>query len=256
MGSQLPIDPRAAASALIDWWSLAGADWFVMDEPGRAEPERPASATSRPAVAAVRRTAATARRPVAPADPATPLPDNLEEFRAALATPGLLPGTNLGGRAVAPRGPDRAPLMLVTDMPEPEDAASGRLLSGQAGARTDAMLRAAGFDPDGVYVASLAASRPPGGGLDPATLAGLARLTCHHIALAQPQRLLFLGSTVWEALFGAGRPPGAGSLPDINQQGGIPMAGIRHPRTFGQSWQGKRDAWRKLLTMTRDQDRT
>ena len=171
-----------AASAL-HWWQEAGVDTIVGETP-------------RDWLNAAPRTA-----PAQPAEPErrAPLPATLPEFREWLmSSEGFPPGPRL-----APSGDPASGLMMLTDMPGPQDADAGALVSGEIGAMFDRMLERIGRSRDTVYLASMLPVRPASGRLQSARMAEIAELARHHIALVRPTMLLLFGDECSKALLGA-----------------------------------------------------
>ncbi len=203
-----PEDLRKAFVASLDWWREAGVEEHALDAPGawlRApaqEPEEtPDAAPSAPAPqpAAPPRRAALSRfleeesTGAHPGDPAA-WPQDLAAFQQwwmesdAVDPPGAFP-------RVSPSGQAEAPVMLVVDQPEGEE-----LLAPGAATLAANMLRAMGFAPDDAYRASLLPRhtlRPDWPALGKA---GYGKLLLHHVALAQPQRMIVCGERVWSLL--------------------------------------------------------
>jgi DNA polymerase len=140
--------------------------------------------------------------------------------------------------------------MILIDMPEASDTASGQLLSGDPGALFDRMLGAIGRDRTTIYLASLCPARPPGGILGDAMLAPLARIARHHIALVAPKRLWLMGQAVSRALAGPDASPSAGRLLQINHDGGN-VTGVASfsPRFLLQRPKMKAAAWADMQAL-------
>src|SRR3546814_18309385 len=77
--------------------------------------------------------------------PAQPRPHSLESFLTWLAQDAAQPERRWPGAAIMPAGPVDAPLMVITDMPDPVDIGAGTLPSDRAGQLFDAMFRAIGL---------------------------------------------------------------------------------------------------------------
>ncbi|MGN6622284.1 MAG: uracil-DNA glycosylase family protein, partial [Sphingomonas sp.] len=166
MGADQHIDWNAAAASALDWWQEAGVDTLVDEAPR----DWLASVPSTGAGAA----AATAAPAPAPEKPPATLAA-FEAWRIGSAAP------DAGwGRLIAAEGNAESGLMVLVDMPEREDAASGRLLTGEAGRLFDRMLAAIGRDRQSIYLASLAAARPIAGQIAAEDVAPLAALSRQH----------------------------------------------------------------------------
>ena len=230
MGADQTIDWKLAAASTLDWWREAGVETLVDELPH--DWLKPAVASPAAAPALETPTAAT-------------LPDTLDAFvawRLGSDTPDA--GWNT---PIAPQGNPAAGLMVLIDMPEREDAASGQLLSGDPGRLFDRMLAAIGRDRQSIYLASLAVARPTSGQIAPEFHEPLTRLTRHHIALVGPKRLLLLGNAASRAVLGANAAPARQSLHVLNHDGGQTEAVASfHPRFLLQQPARKAEAWRDL----------
>lgn len=143
-----------------------------------------------------------------------------------------------------PVGPLNAPLMVISDMPDPADMDAGALLSARAGALLDAMLRAIGLERGDLHVASLFLTRPPGGMVETADLVASADRMRMHVALAGPRRLLLLGDRTASALSLNGPPHG---LRSFNHDGGnVPAIATIHPRLMLNRPAAKAECWQAL----------
>lgn len=229
-------------ASLASWWSLAGADSLVRDEPeswllSGAFADEPAAAPEVPAEK-VR------ARPAAVAVPA-------EDFSgvASLAELEALV------RARHPRAPfsdgvATSGVMLVGAGPAADDFSTGRPFSGPAGRLLDHMLRAIGLDRGNVYIA-LAAPRwgrptPP-----PAeAYAADAGLIAAQVRLAAPRLLLLLGAGAAESLTGETTPIGKlrGQWLDA---GGVPALATYNPGYLLRRPEDKALAWADLSAFKR-----
>ena len=251
------------AQSTCDWWSLAGVDALVGEQPAgwlvtppandaaapkpkrvvNAEPELP------PLPAALQRQ----ETPEA-AEPKGPVvfPDDWTEFQNWLATADDVPGSQWDARRVLPAGEAGAPLMLLTAWPEIDDQRDGTLFAGPAGKLLDAMLQAIGMARGGCYVASLAVTRPAGGRCDGEEAAELDRLLWHHLRLAKPGRLLLIGSDIVRMAARLPLPDARGKLLDINQDGGkMEAVAVAHPTMLLARPAQKAAAWDSLKLFNR-----
>jgi DNA polymerase len=180
----------AAAQA---WWREAGVDLAYRDEPQAwLAPEQDVVETA-PAPAA---SAAEPERQRIGGERAR-WPRELAAFAQWwLEEPSL--DSALRGR-VSPRGPARAPLMVLVPMPETEDRDT--LLSGPHGRLLANMARAMGFAADEVYFASALPRHTPLPDWTALAADGLGDVLLHHLALAAPQRLIVLGRDVLPLLW-------------------------------------------------------
>jgi DNA polymerase len=223
------------ADAYLAWWHGAGVDSAVADAP--VDWLRPESSV-----------AATARRP-AGGPPKATTPRDLESFRQWLEQDAAQPERRWATRIILPAGPADAPLMVVTDMPDPADGEANILLADRAGALFDAMLRAIGLDRAQCHVASLFCARPPGGMVEAADIATAATRMRLHVALARPRRLLLLGDRTIRALM-PDAPAAPNGLRDFNHQGGIvPAVATFHPRLLLGQPAAKAECWRALQSL-------
>lgn len=174
-------------------------------------------------------------------------PQDLQAFLSALESESDHPERRWAGRPILPCGPVDAPLMIVSDMPDPADVEHGALLSERPGLLLDAMLRAIGLERDDVYIASLFFARPPGGMVEAGDLAIAATRMRTHIHLARPRRLLLLGDRTNRALLDADGGGAADGLRDLNHDGGIlPAIATFHPRLLLTQPAAKAQCWRAL----------
>lgn len=225
-------------AAALDWWREAGVDLDYADEPAAwlrepeiaAEPEPlpPPRTVPRP-VAAPALERALNREPGAPigGDPAH-WPADLAAFRAFwLTEPSLDPGS-LADR-VAPVGDAGAELLLLVGQPEEGDREA--LLSGDQGALVSRILRAMNIEESRVYLASALPRVTPMPDWDDLAARGLAALTCHHLRLAAPRRVI---------IFGKGPSM-------LARECGLPMLAAPQLETLARSAAHKRRFWNEWL---------
>jgi len=239
MGADQHLDLRASIASALEWWSAAGVDCEIDDAPrdwlahGRAVEAAVAAPSGLPETAA-----------------AAPLPSTLAAFVAWRSGPAA-PEARWPGQPIGVQGDAASGLMIVADMPDREDDRAGALLSGQVGQLFDRMLAAIGRDRQSVYIAALAAKRPPAGRVTDETADRLAELLRHHIALAAPTRVLALGNAASRALTGLDVAHARNALRPINQQEGKAMVvASYHPRFLLERPAAKADAWRDLQLLT------
>lgn len=252
----------AEIASLMGWWEDAGLDVLVDEAPRdwlvRAETPaaRPVAASVQPAAqpfsqsAPASAPAAPAARAEAPARPAPApvaagLPDTLAGFQSWLATSDAI-AMPLSAR-VAPSGDPATGLMVLVDLPEAEDRAAARLLSGPAGDLFDKMLSAMGRDRSALYLSAMAPGRPSGGFVDREQGTLFARLARHHVTLAKPRALLLMGEQPSRTFLNLGFVEARGQVHEITLPGG-PVSAVAtfHPRTLLQHPQQKRRAWEDL----------
>lgn len=237
MRGSLLDNAAVAADACLAWWRLAGVECAVAEAP--VNWLRPAP---QPALAS---------RPATPAETtAAPLPADLAAFHLWLESESSHPERRWPARAIYPTGPVDAPLMVVTDMPDPADVDAGLMLAGRGGALFDAMLRAIGLDRAHIYVASLFFARPPGGMVEAADLATAAARMRTHVHLARPRRLLLLGDRTVRALMPTDGASETQGLRDFNHDGGtLPAIATFHPRLLLGQPMAKAECWRALQSL-------
>lgn len=226
-----------AIADLIDWWTLAGVDSLVHDEPRSwFAPQELARAAvpsePRPAELAV-------------ADPYADL-ENLEQLQQMV-------------RASFPRAPfwDGDPasgLMILGEALSAEDLKTGRPFSGPAGKLLDRMLAAIGLDRKGCYIGLLCATKRAPGAPSPEDIAAELPLVRAHVRLARPRLLLLLGANPVHALT---RAEGAisrirGSWLDVEAGGrAVPALATFNPAYLLRRPESKAEAWSDLLALKR-----
>lgn len=170
------------AESALTWWQEAGVDTLVGETP--RDWLNPKAAPAAP--------------PASP-PPAETMPDEIDAFRAWFAG---LPLDAPTAPRLGPEGDPASELMILIDMPGPEDAAAGRLLAGEAGALFDRMLTAIGHGRESVYLASISPLRTPTGALDARHAERLGAIARHHIGLAAPKAVLLFGDACAKLLTG------------------------------------------------------
>lgn len=231
-------------TAALDWWRDAGVDCDFIDEPRQwflSSGEESASDERRPQRqrAAPVEDAASAPPP-SRFDPQA-LPGDLAAFAQWWLDEPLLDDGGSAGR-VLPQGPAGAKLMVVVDMPEPDDRES--LLSGQQGRLLDAILGAFGTQREDVYLASALPRAVPAPDWPAMMERGLGQVLIHHVRLAAPERLIVFGGNVLP-LLGHELPQRAAVLRTFNHEGtmvpllasrGLPAL-LAQPRWKAVLWQ-------------------
>ncbi|MFC3310747.1 uracil-DNA glycosylase family protein [Blastomonas aquatica] len=195
------------AQSLVDWWQIAGVTWDFHDTPNDwlADDPLPAARSTgvprsdMPAQPKPLLPAATVAKVAPPPVAELILPEDLAAFQQAWreGTLGLDGGD---GVYLAPSGPKRPRLMVVTASPERDDRET--VLSGIAGTLIDNIARAAGFAPDSIYRGSffprlVLDSRAAAEHVD-----HWRRITLHHIGLVKPEMLVVAGGETARALLG------------------------------------------------------
>lgn len=240
MRGLLQANGRAEADAYLAWWALAGLDGAVSEAPVNWLRPAPAPAPSR--------TAAAAEPAVLQAKPA-----DLPAFHRWLAEDSGQPERRWPGAAILPQGVINAPVMVITDMPDPADMAAGSLLTERAGALFDAMLRSMGLARNDIYIASMFLSRPPGGMVEASDLSIVADRMRSHIALAAPRRLLLLGDRTARIMLSDEDGSRIQGLRNISHEGGtLPAFATFHPRLLLSQPAAKAECWRTLQSLIKE----
>lgn len=237
MGGEHDRLTAAEAASVLGWWIEAGVDVAIQESP---------RAWLGASVAAPVPDAA----PESKTAPPQQLPASLEAFRNWLGETPALPLAQGNLRRVLPRGIEAAEVMLLADMPTPEDVASGQPIAGQAWDLTERMLAAIGFDSDQAYVASLSCFHSPGTRLSGKDLDACAAIARRHVALAKPKRLLLLGDTTCRALLGKPLTAARGHVHKIE---GVRAVATFHPRFLLDRPSNKALAWRDLLLLMEEE---
>ncbi len=220
---------EAEAASLLGWWLDAGVDATVSETPRdwlRQAPPPPAAAP-----------AATA-----PSSKVT----TLDAFHAWLESATGLPLDRPGARRVLPCGIEAAPIMLMSDLPGPQEAAAGRLIAGEAWVLATRMLAAIGFTVDQAYVASLSCFHAPGARLARDELERCGEIAREQIRLARPERLVLFGDAPSRALLGQPLSEARGKVHRVH---GVRTIATFHPRFLLQRPSDKALAWKDLLLL-------
>ena len=222
-----------AAMSVLGWWRDAGVDVAISETPTDWLAATVASAAPAPS----------APRKAGP--PA--LPDSLAALAAWLAEGDDVPEAQWGPVRIGPSGDPASGLMILSDIPDPEDAAAGQLYSGSVGLLFDRMLAAIGRDRASVYLVPLASVRPPGGRVDAASAARLADIARHHIALARPKWVILMGQAPSRALLGMDLRVAREKKCSINLAGvTVDTVATYAPRFLLERPVAKADAWKDL----------
>lgn len=233
MGGEGQIDERRAAESLIGWWRDSGVEVAVGEEPrGWLRAEAPTM-------------------PAQPQSGSSSRPTDLASFQQWIRTAPGLPLDGPGAVRVTPRGAEGAPVMLLSDLPDSEDAADGRPIGGEAWALTVRMLAAIGIEPDQAYHASLACFHAPGARIGRDQLDACAAMARDHVRLAKPERLILLGDAPARALLGEPLARARGRLHKVE---GVRTIATFNPRWLLQRPSDKALAWRDLLLLMSEND--
>jgi uracil-DNA glycosylase len=222
----------------LDWWVEAGVDTLVDEAPvpwlARGKAKTVAAAVESPAQKAA---------------------GTLAELTAQLASLPALDASASKTQRIAASGNAQADLMVMIDMPEADDATTGTLLGGEAGALFDKMLGAIQLDRTQCYIAAFCPARLPGGSIPVELIDILSDLARRHVALAAPKKLWIMGMAASRALIGPDAVFGQGSLRHVNQDGAIVEAVASFsPRMLLQQPKRKAAAWADMQALMRGLD--
>ena len=236
---------QSAASQIIqslnNWWELAGVDsavgneavdWLALDAKPGTVSQAPVKKVPQPEL---------------PAKAKPEWPQDTETLRRMIFEGAALPGNTFGGRSVAPVGPDKAKLMVISDLPDADELAAGELGSGATGKLLERMLAAIGMELGDCYWTTLATTAPATGELADSVLPELAAFVRHQVSLVDPEHIIVLGSSACRALLGLELMEARGNLQDFNHDGGKKaVLTTFHPRTLIARPQMKAQAWKDL----------
>ena len=237
MGGEHDRLTAAEAASVIGWWIEAGVDVAIQEQP-RAWLGATATVTS------------PEPRTLAAPGPTQDIPASLEAFRNWLGETPALPFAKTNARRALPLGIGAAEVMLLADMPTPEDVAEGQPIAGQAWDLTQRMLAAISFDRDQTYVAGLTCFHSPGTRLSGNDLEACATLARRHVALAKPKRLLLLGDAPCRALLGK---PLTAARGHVHKVEGVRAVATFHPRFLLDRPSNKALAWKDLLLLMEEE---
>ena len=238
MGGEHDRLTAAEAASVLGWWIEAGVDVAIQEKPRAWLGE---AATHVPA---------TTPHPVSAPAQEQEIPASLEAFRGWLGESPSLPLAASTAKRVLPKGVAASEIMLLADMPTPEDLADDQPIGGEAWELTQRMLAAIGFSGEQAYVATLTCSHSPGTRLAGADLEACAVIARRHVALAKPKRLLLLGDAPARALLGKPLTAARGHVHKIE---GVRTVATFHPRQLLQRTSDKALAWRDLLLLMEDE---
>ena len=238
MGGEVELIGDAEARSALSWWLDAGVDIAIQEEPRDWFQVRTG------------RRRAELSRDEAPANLVQPSQDTLSELQQWLASSAQLPLAGPAAKRILPHGPQHAPVMLLSDSPALEDAASGQPIGGDAWKLTVRMLAAIGIAPEEAYSASLSCFHAPGSKMTPAEREACAEIARRHIRLAEPKRLLLFGDGPSLALLGKRLLEARGHAHRVE---GVRTVATFHPRHLINRPLDKSLAWKDLLLLTEDE---
>jgi DNA polymerase len=226
----------AEAVTVLGWWIAAGVDAAVQERP----PARLGEGAATPAQVQV----------AAPEEVKEELPESLEAFRSWLGESSAMPLARAGARRVLPQGGQAAEVMLVADVPAPDDVAAGQPIGGAAWELTQRMLAAIGLTPEQAYVANVSCIHSPGSRLSPKDLEACGAIIRRHVALAAPRRLLLLGDAACRAVLGKRLGDARGHVQKVE---GVRAVATFPPRLLLEHPSNKALAWKDLLLLMEDE---
>ncbi|PXA85871.1 uracil-DNA glycosylase [Nostoc sp. 3335mG] len=217
---------RDVIASAIGWWAEAGLDTLADEQPrdwltptAKAVPLRQAPAAA----------------------PIAKLPEGIEALHTFLASGDYAPQAAPPSRRIAPSGTPGAALMIISDMPDADDA--GTLFAGETAKLFDAMLTAMGFDRERIYLAPFSPARSAGR-IAPEQGEALAALMRRHVSLAAPKALILFGDEPARWLIGPDALQKRGGLREVNHDGGtVPAIATFHPRHLRRMPALKASAW-------------
>jgi DNA polymerase len=237
VGGDLGSIGEAEARSALSWWLQAGVDTVLQEEPRNWL--KPAPQIRRPAAEAS-----------PPPNITQPSHETLAELQDWLATSAHLPLANATARRILPRGPQNAPIMLLSDSPSLEDYSAGQPIGGDAWVLAQRMLAAIGLTAEQAYCASLSPIHAPGTRLGGQERDDFAEIARKHVRLAAPKRLLLFGDGPSLALLGK---PIAQARGHVHKVEGVRTVATFHPRHLIKRTLDKSLAWQDLLLLMEDE---
>lgn len=150
-------------------------------------------------------------------------------------------------------GNRQADWMIIGEAPGVEEDRRGEPFVGRAGKLLDAMLRAAGFAREDVFIANVLKCRPPRN-RDPQAdeAAHCAPYLAHQIELVQPKLILAVGRVAAQQLLGTDEPVGRlrGRVHRLTKPD-VPLVVTYHPAYLLRSPREKRKSWDDLCLARR-----
>lgn len=246
-----PIQHEAIAAA-IAWWRDAGVDHDFADEARKWLAPQPSDVTE--SLDSARASAAPDVYTPPPPPPAPPRerlggareswPNGFEQFCEWWQSEPSLDSGQVAGR-VPPRGSPRSEVMVLVDHPEAQD--HDVLLSGPQGKLIQAILGALGIASEQTYLAAALPRHMPMPDWPALAEAGLGEVLAHHVALAQPRRVLVFGAHV-SSLLGHDPAKTSGFLPNLGHEGAnMPILVAPELSALAARPRGKARLWQALL---------
>ena len=194
-GAQSAQDTLLAAFA---WWRDAGVDcdfaddpqsWLVRDEPDETAEQKPkARKVAAQTQSALERTLSRGTGATSIGGSRDAYPADLDDFASWWKSEPSLSDAPTSAR-VAPTGPTGAPCMFMVGEP----MANNALLTDSCLDFAMSMARAMGLNWETIYRTSVLPASVPVPDWDDLAANGLAAVTAHHLALAQPERVIVFG---------------------------------------------------------------
>lgn len=217
----------------LDWWVDAGVDTLIDEVPVPWLSRGRAKTVDAPTDAPPQKSAGT-----------------LQELVVQLTTHPALDAFSQPSQRLVASGNPEADLMVMIDMPEAEDAATGTLISGEAGALFDKMLAAIQLDRSQCYIAAFCPARLPGGSIPSELIDMLSDFARSHVALVAPKKLWIMGMAASRALIGADAVFGQGRKRFVNYEGTtVEAVASFSPRMLLQQPKRKSAAWADMQAL-------
>jgi len=236
VGGEMQSIGIAEARSALGWWLEAGVDVAVQEDARNwLQPSPPKAPPSEPQ----------------PEPNVTqPSHETLVELREWLASSAHLPLASVAAKRILPRGPEDAPIMLLSDAPALEDFAAGQPIGGDSWILAGRMLAAIGMSIDAAYSASLSCFHSPGARMGDKEREACAEIARRHIRLVEPKRLILFGDGPCLALLGKRLVEARGHVHKVE---GVRAVATFHPRHLIKRPLDKSLAWRDLLLLMEDE---
>jgi DNA polymerase len=238
VGGEMDSIGIAEARSALAWWLDAGVDIAVQEEPRdwlTAPLPKPQAKVAE----------------AAPSNIVQPSHETLAALQEWLASSAQLPmASSAAANRILPRGPQNAPVMLLSDVPTLDEFTAKQPIGGEAWELTKRMLAAIGIEPDEAYCASLSCVHAPGTRMSAGEREACADIARQHIKLAKPKRLLLLGDGPAQALLGKSLVEARGHVHRIE---GMRTIVTFHPRALINRPSNKSLAWKDLLLLMEDE---